>query len=117
MAAQPAHAAVFAVELYRTYVSPTRAPTCRFIPTCSEYAVTALREWGLLRGAALACWRLLKCGPWYPGGWDPVPQRHGHGYSAPGTGDTGGAEDSEVSVPVPTGTETGTTAAGRVRHD
>ncbi|WP_372497621.1 membrane protein insertion efficiency factor YidD [Tomitella gaofuii] len=111
MAAQPARAAVFAVELYRTYVSPTRAPTCRFIPTCSEYAVTALREWGLLRGTALACWRLLKCGPWYPGGWDPVPPRHGHRSSA--TGDAGHAEDPVAA----SGPETKTMAAGPVRHD
>ncbi|WP_084611471.1 membrane protein insertion efficiency factor YidD [Tomitella biformata] len=68
-------AAVFCIELYRTYISPMRPPTCRFTPTCSEYAVEALRDWGLLRGLALAMWRLLKCGPWHRGGWDPVPQR------------------------------------------
>ncbi|MDN5757890.1 MAG: membrane protein insertion efficiency factor YidD [Tomitella sp.] len=79
----PAQGATFLIELYRTYVSPLRPPTCRFTPTCSEYAVSALREWGLLRGLALATWRLLKCGPWYPGGWDPVPQRHGS--RTPGT--------------------------------
>nr|WP_233266990.1 membrane protein insertion efficiency factor YidD [Tomitella fengzijianii] len=110
MAASPANAAVFAVELYRTYVSPTRAPTCRFIPTCSEYAVTALREWGLLRGTALACWRLLKCGPWYPGGWDPVPQRHGRRIRAREAGDA----DGSPSCAEP---ETRATAAGGVRHD
>lgn len=71
----PMRAAVFCIELYRTYISPMRPPTCRFTPTCSEYAVDALRHWGLLRGLPLATWRLLKCGPWHRGGWDPVPER------------------------------------------
>lgn len=71
----PMRAAIFCVELYRTYISPMRPPSCRFSPTCSEYAVEALRDWGLVRGLALATWRLLKCGPWHPGGWDPVPER------------------------------------------
>ena len=71
----PMRSAVFCIELYRTYISPLRPPTCRFTPTCSEYAVDALRDWGLFRGLALAIWRLLKCGPWHRGGWDPVPER------------------------------------------
>lgn len=74
--AVPESLVTFLIELYRNYVSPMRPPTCRFTPTCSEYAVTALREWGLLRGLALTSWRLAKCGPWYPGGFDPVPRRH-----------------------------------------
>jgi putative membrane protein insertion efficiency factor len=64
---------IFLIELYRTYVSPTRMPVCRFTPTCSEYAVTALRERGLLVGLGLTVVRLAKCAPWHPGGWDPVP--------------------------------------------
>jgi putative membrane protein insertion efficiency factor len=71
----PADALIFVIELYRTYVSPTRMPTCRFTPTCSEYAVTALREHGVVRGSFLATVRLAKCAPWHPGGWDPVPPR------------------------------------------
>lgn len=75
----PAHALIFVIQLYRMYVSPLKLPTCRFVPTCSEYAVDALREFGLLRGSWLTGVRLLKCGPWHPGGWDPVPERHaGH---------------------------------------
>lgn len=70
-----ARALIFCIELYRTYVSPTRMPTCRFVPTCSEYAVDALRTRGFLVGSALTALRLLKCGPWHPGGWDPVPER------------------------------------------
>src|SRR6478735_7709736 len=71
----PERALIFCIELYRTYVSPTRMPTCRFTPTCSEYAVDALRERGALVGSLLTVVRLLKCGPWHPGGWDPVPAR------------------------------------------
>jgi uncharacterized protein len=73
----PARCAVFAIELYRTYVSPLRLPSCRFMPTCSQYAVDALNEYGLIRGGWLAAVRLAKCGPWHRGGWDPIPEwRH-----------------------------------------
>lgn len=71
----PARALIFVIELYRTYVSPTRMPVCRFTPTCSEYAVTALRTRGLFIGLGLTVVRLAKCAPWHPGGWDPVPER------------------------------------------
>ncbi|MFE7798589.1 membrane protein insertion efficiency factor YidD [Nocardia sp. NPDC057440] len=71
----PANALIFVIELYRTYVSPTRMPVCRFTPTCSEYAVTALRTRGLFVGLVLTVVRLAKCAPWHPGGWDPVPER------------------------------------------
>lgn len=81
--ALPARFVILAIELYRNFVSPMRLPTCRFTPTCSEYAVTALREFGLVRGLLLTAVRLAKCAPWHPGGWDPVPERknrsqHGH---------------------------------------
>ena len=64
------------IELYRTMISPLRPPTCRFTPTCSQYAVEALREFGFLRGTWLSLMRLAKCGPWHRGGWDPIPERH-----------------------------------------
>ncbi|QXQ16087.1 membrane protein insertion efficiency factor YidD [Skermania piniformis] len=73
MTVRPARPLIWLIELYRTYYSPTRMPVCRFTPTCSEYAVTALQTHGLIRGAGLALIRLLKCGPWHAGGWDPVP--------------------------------------------
>ncbi|MBP2188226.1 membrane protein insertion efficiency factor YidD [Nocardia goodfellowii] len=75
LARLPARLLIFLIELYRTYVSPTRMPVCRFTPTCSEYAVTALRTRGLFIGLGLTVVRLLKCAPWHPGGWDPVPER------------------------------------------
>ncbi|MEE6179050.1 membrane protein insertion efficiency factor YidD [Mycobacterium sp. 050134] len=56
-------------------VSPLRPATCRFVPTCSQYAVDALTEYGLVRGSCLAAARLAKCGPWHRGGWDPIPDR------------------------------------------
>ncbi len=75
MTARPARAVVYLIQLYRTMVSPLRLPTCRFTPTCSQYAVDALTEFGLVRGGWLALVRLLKCGPWHNGGWDPIPDR------------------------------------------
>lgn len=66
---------VFLIQLYRHMVSPLRPATCRFIPTCSQYAVDALTEYGLIRGSWLAAARLAKCGPWHRGGWDPIPER------------------------------------------
>lgn len=71
----PARILIFCIELYRMYVSPLRLPTCRFSPTCSEYAVEALRTHGAIKGSVLAVVRLLKCAPWHSGGWDPVPDR------------------------------------------
>jgi uncharacterized protein len=68
-------ALVFVIQLYRHMMSPLRPPTCRFIPTCSQYAVDALTEYGLIRGSWLAAARLAKCGPWHRGGWDPIPER------------------------------------------
>ncbi|WP_343600242.1 membrane protein insertion efficiency factor YidD [Mycobacterium sp.] len=63
------------IQLYRHLVSPLRLPTCRFVPTCSQYAVDALTEYGLVRGSWLSAVRLAKCGPWHRGGWDPIPER------------------------------------------
>lgn len=68
----PVRVVIALIEGYRGMISPLRLPTCRFTPTCSQYAVEALARHGLVRGGALAVWRLLKCGPWHPGGWDPV---------------------------------------------
>ena len=73
----PVRALVFLIQLYRHTISPLRLPTCRFTPTCSQYAVDALSEYGLLRGGWLALVRLGKCGPWHNGGWDPIPDGDG----------------------------------------
>jgi putative membrane protein insertion efficiency factor len=58
---------------YRYFLSPLLPPACRFYPSCSAYAEQALQEHGALRGGWLAAHRLCRCGPWHPGGVDPVP--------------------------------------------
>lgn len=64
-----------ALRLYKRLLSPLLPPACRFAPTCSEYAIEAIEKHGVLRGGMLAARRLLRCGPWHPGGFDPVPTR------------------------------------------
>ena len=64
---------VLAVRFYQRFVSPLTPPSCRFYPSCSAYAVTALTRFGPLRGGWLAIRRLGRCNPWNPGGVDPVP--------------------------------------------
>ncbi|MBV8633007.1 MAG: membrane protein insertion efficiency factor YidD [Burkholderiaceae bacterium] len=65
------------VRAYQVALSPMFGPSCRFYPTCSNYAMDAIREHGALKGAMLAAVRLAKCHPWHPGGFDPVPKKHG----------------------------------------
>ena len=62
------------IRFYQRFISPFKRPCCRFYPTCSEYATEAIRECGLIFGVFLALKRLLKCHPFHPGGYDPVPQ-------------------------------------------
>jgi putative membrane protein insertion efficiency factor len=62
------------LRLYQSWLSPVKPPTCRYYPSCSEYAVRAIAARGVLRGSLLAAWRLLRCNPFSPGGYDPVPQ-------------------------------------------
>jgi uncharacterized protein len=73
---RPARILLAAVRGYQVWISPVLPPSCRFEPSCSAYAVEALTEHGALRGFWLTVRRLLRCGPWHPGGWDPVPPRH-----------------------------------------
>jgi putative membrane protein insertion efficiency factor len=68
-----ARALLALLTVYRRWISPLLPPSCRFTPSCSAYAVEAVTVHGALRGTWLAARRLLKCGPWHPGGWDPVP--------------------------------------------
>jgi putative membrane protein insertion efficiency factor len=60
------------VVLYQRLISPALPRRCKYEPTCSRYAVQAVREYGILRGLVLAAWRLLRCNPWSHGGFDPV---------------------------------------------
>lgn len=70
------------VYVYRKVISPFLPQLCRFYPSCSAYAVEALTEHGLFRGGWLTLRRLLRCGPWHPGGLDPVPPRRNRVSSA-----------------------------------
>ncbi|MCK9248481.1 MAG: membrane protein insertion efficiency factor YidD [Solirubrobacteraceae bacterium] len=65
-------ALVAPIRLYQRWISPALPRTCRYEPTCSHYAVEAIRTQGALRGAVLAAWRILRCNPWSHGGYDPV---------------------------------------------
>jgi putative membrane protein insertion efficiency factor len=60
------------LRLYKRWISPSLRPSCRYVPTCSEYAMEAIDRYGVLRGGALAGWRLLRCHPFVKGGYDPV---------------------------------------------
>ena len=61
------------VVAYRRYVSPVLPARCRFYPSCSAYSLEALQKHGAIRGTGLTVWRLLRCHPFHPGGYDPVP--------------------------------------------
>ena len=61
------------IRFYRKHLSPARPPCCRFVPTCSEYALQAVTKYGALKGSWLALRRLLRCHPFCKGGYDPVP--------------------------------------------
>jgi len=77
--ALPRRAVVLLLRGYRAVISPLYGPTCRFYPSCSEYALIAVDKHGVLRGGRLAAWRLLRCNPWNPGGVDLVPSVGGDG--------------------------------------
>lgn len=67
--------AVLLIRGYRRFISPLLGDRCRFYPSCSQYAIVVFREWGFFKGAWLTLRRLLKCGPWHEGGFDPPPRR------------------------------------------
>jgi putative membrane protein insertion efficiency factor len=69
------HIAAFLITLNQRLVSPLVTPSCRFVPTCSQYAKEAILRHGLVRGSYLAARRILRCHPLNPGGYDPVPER------------------------------------------
>lgn len=61
------------IRLYQCLISPVLPPACRFTPTCSQYAYEAVSRYGMMRGGVMAIKRLLRCHPFHPGGYDPVP--------------------------------------------
>jgi len=64
------------VRFYQRAISPGMPARCRYHPSCSEYAVQAIRRYGVLRGVVLAAWRILRCNPWSRGGVDPVEDQN-----------------------------------------
>lgn len=69
----PKRALLWLIQLYRVGLSPTHRPCCRYIPTCSQYALQAVEKYGALKGGYLALRRILRCNPFHKGGYDPVP--------------------------------------------
>lgn len=67
------------IHAYRKYLSPLKPPTCRFYPTCSQYALEAIERHGPLYGSWLAAKRICRCHPFHPGGVDPVPPPRNEG--------------------------------------
>ena len=65
---------LFLIRFYKRNISPHTKPACRYIPTCSEYAQTAIERFGAVRGGAMAMKRILRCNPFVKGGYDPVPE-------------------------------------------
>lgn len=62
------------IKWYQKRISPLMGPQCRYTPTCSQYALQAIKRYGSLRGTLLSTWRILRCNPWSVGGFDPVPE-------------------------------------------
>ncbi|MDQ7006703.1 MAG: membrane protein insertion efficiency factor YidD [Acidobacteriota bacterium] len=71
----PRRLATGVIRAYQRFVSPLLGSHCRFLPSCSEYAVMAIDEWGVLKGGALAAWRIARCHPLTAGGLDLPPRR------------------------------------------
>ena len=70
---------ILLIKSYRRFISPLFPPTCRFQPTCSQYAIEAIDRFGMLQGGWFSVKRILKCHPFYPGGYDPVPTKNDEG--------------------------------------
>ena len=73
LAALPKRTMLWLIRLYRKEISPMHRPCCRFIPTCSQYALEAIEKYGAVKGGFLALRRILRCNPLCKGGYDPVP--------------------------------------------
>ena len=63
------------IRFYQKYISPRTTPCCRFSPSCSSYGITAIERFGAFKGGFMTVWRILRCNPFNPGGYDPVPEK------------------------------------------
>ena len=61
------------IRFYQKHISPMMGKNCKYIPTCSQYALEAIKKYGAVKGSLLAAWRILRCNPFSKGGYDPVP--------------------------------------------
>ncbi|MGN0498168.1 MAG: membrane protein insertion efficiency factor YidD [Acutalibacteraceae bacterium] len=66
---------IWLIRFYQKNISPRKKPCCRFTPTCSQYAVEAISMYGAFKGSFMALWRILRCNPFFKGGYDPVPEK------------------------------------------
>ena len=65
--------ALWLIRGYQRAISPLLPPSCRFVPSCSDYGYQAIEKYGIIRGGAMTAWRILRCNPFNKGGYDPVP--------------------------------------------
>ena len=91
----PAELLVAPIRFYQRFITPYTPATCRYFPTCSAYAVTALRTRGVVVGTLLTIWRLLRCNPWSDGGVDHVPTTGLRRERTEPTGRSSGAADPD----------------------
>jgi len=63
---------IYIIKFYRLYLTPYKLPTCKYYPSCSEYAIEAIEKEGVAKGVLMTLWRLLKCNPFSKGGYDPI---------------------------------------------
>lgn len=104
----PARILIAPIRFYQRFITPYTPATCRYYPTCSSYAVTALRTRGAIMGTLLTIWRLLRCNPWSEGGIDHVPATGWPRNSVPCEGEsrdpaersTGEAPSTVAATPV-----------------
>ena len=66
---------IYLIRFYQKYISPLKGPTCRFYPTCSQYAIDAIKTHGAIKGSYYSIKRILRCNPFGKGGYDPVPPK------------------------------------------
>ncbi|RUO43690.1 membrane protein insertion efficiency factor YidD [Aliidiomarina taiwanensis] len=84
------------IRLYQLIISPLLGPRCRFVPTCSEYAIQAVKRFGVIKGSWLAIRRISKCHPGHPGGFDPIPGNEQHSHMTHKSGEQSQSKKRET---------------------